>query len=609
MRASWMRSLKKVDDVLEVVVFDWALHPNRRRKTLLATGALAALLLWAPVGRTPEAEMTANEAFQAGVNRALPLGSPFTAGLTGTRATAYVEFGLSDDTLSFTVNSLTLETPEGGDDCATVRLDRKKSDGSFENVGILALQDGKGKLEMSTPSSASVWRLSNFGGSASGSCKIDSVQLSIQMEDEFQFAKLDLPYVDASVAATCNVCQTCFAKNGCRRYSDARVFRFKACTGTSDSCNRGVGVEDEEGEITFAGEPFQSEILSIIYGKFEWSGKIAYRLQEPVTAATAAATTDSRSDWQCYLDRYGTSKIANTYYDTTSQTWQQQRTEVGALRHWNTIGDKNGWLWGCFTGYYDETPVNRMNPETFVLTSTSVDGWDGESMKPNLALSIPSLASAEKGFVYLTTFEESTIASRPRTIPLPMVYSITGGNTNTAGVANPSVPFVINPTTGQVSVRKGIKAEVVNGTMVGHQALLYTAKDMYTLEITATDQGGLTATATMAVTILPGNWAPEINDAKRSIDENAMSRNIDGVMQGTDPDVITGSQRLTYTISAGDSNGYFTINPTSGQISTTGTAKLDFETQDTYQLTIKAQDNGPGTLSDSCLVTVTRTRH
>ena len=31
----------------------------------------------------------ANEAFQAGINRALPLGSPFTAGLTGTRATAY----------------------------------------------------------------------------------------------------------------------------------------------------------------------------------------------------------------------------------------------------------------------------------------------------------------------------------------------------------------------------------------------------------------------------------------------------------------------------------------------------------------------------------------
>jgi hypothetical protein len=108
----------------------------------------------------------------------------------------------------------------------------------------------------------------------------------------------------------------------------------------------------------------------------------------------------------------------------------------------------------------------------------------------------------------------------------------------------------------------------------------------------------------VAITILPGNNAPSINDFKRSINENANNLNIDGVIQGFDADVVTGSQSLTYTISAGDPNGYFTINPTSGQLAVTGTAKLDFETQNTYQLTIKAQDNGPGTLSDSCLVTL-----
>ena len=43
---------------------------------------------------------------------------------------------------------------------------------------------------------------------------------------------------------------------------------------------------------------------------------------------------------------------------------------------------------------------------------------------------------------------------------------------------------------------KGIKAEL--GT-AGYQALLYSIKDMYTLSVTATDQGGLKAEATMAI--------------------------------------------------------------------------------------------------------------
>merc|ERR1711865_34962 len=287
---------------------------------------------------------------------------------------------------------------------------------------------------------------------------------------------------------------------------------------------------------------------------FEWSGKIAYRSQEAVTGSAA----DKRKDWQCYLDRYGTSKIGTNYYDTSSNSWKAQRNAAGAQRHWDTIGNKNGWLWGCFTGYYDETTKNKMEPETFVLTATDTTGWNGETMKScNLALNIPSMASAEKGFVYLTTFEDATIASRARTIPMPMVYSITAGNSKVSGVGNPSVPFTIHPTTGQISIRKGVKA--VSGGTAGWQALLYSVKDMYTLTVAATDQGGKSDTTTMSITILPGNWAPEINDFKRAVDENAKSRNIDGVIQAFDADVVTGSQQLTYTISAGDPNGYFTI--------------------------------------------------
>lgn len=63
MRTSLMQALKKIDDVLEVLVFDWALHPQRRVKTLAVTalaGALAMHSYQAPPTLTPE------EAFEAG---------------------------------------------------------------------------------------------------------------------------------------------------------------------------------------------------------------------------------------------------------------------------------------------------------------------------------------------------------------------------------------------------------------------------------------------------------------------------------------------------------------------------------------------------------------
>lgn len=62
MKGSFIQSLKKFDDVLEVVVFDWALHPQRRAKTL-AFGALAGLLAFQ--GLAPE-DLTPQESFEKG---------------------------------------------------------------------------------------------------------------------------------------------------------------------------------------------------------------------------------------------------------------------------------------------------------------------------------------------------------------------------------------------------------------------------------------------------------------------------------------------------------------------------------------------------------------
>lgn len=66
MRMNWIQTLKKVDDLLEILVFDWALHPSRRARTLGLTGAFVGALaysLWSPC-----ASLTPLQAYEQGTD-------------------------------------------------------------------------------------------------------------------------------------------------------------------------------------------------------------------------------------------------------------------------------------------------------------------------------------------------------------------------------------------------------------------------------------------------------------------------------------------------------------------------------------------------------------
>merc|ERR1711916_303080 len=125
-------------------------------------------------------------------------------------------------------------------------------------------------------------------------------------------------------------------------------------------------------------------------------------------------------------------------------------------------------------------------------------------------------------------------------------------------------------------------------------------RPMYTLRISASDPEGLVAEGKVEITVLESNDPPTVNDTTRSILENAKGAEVGAPVLGSDPDFYKG-QRLTYSIQSGDEKGYFTINPVSGQIMTTGIAKLDHETKSRYWLKVKATDDGKGTLSDACV--------
>lgn len=131
----------------------------------------------------------------------------------------------------------------------------------------------------------------------------------------------------------------------------------------------------------------------------------------------------------------------------------------------------------------------------------------------------------------------------------------------------------------------------------------------YSLELEVTDGGGLTDSATFAVTITNVNERPSINDTVRRISEaaEALTRAGDPV-PSDDPDnhhpVLGLVQQLQYVVMGGDGDSVFKMDSCSGQIELRPGQSLDFEDKSTYTLLVKLQDDGEPQLADTATITV-----
>ncbi|MDB5336835.1 MAG: hypothetical protein JWN70_2454, partial [Planctomycetaceae bacterium] len=98
--------------------------------------------------------------------------------------------------------------------------------------------------------------------------------------------------------------------------------------------------------------------------------------------------------------------------------------------------------------------------------------------------------------------------------------------------------------------------------------------------------------------------APIISPISFSLAENSANGTTAGTITGTDPDA---GQSLTYSITSGNTNGAFAINPTTGKTTVANSAALDFETKPSFSLVVRATDNGTPSLSSSTTVTISLT--
>lgn len=129
-------------------------------------------------------------------------------------------------------------------------------------------------------------------------------------------------------------------------------------------------------------------------------------------------------------------------------------------------------------------------------------------------------------------------------------------------------------------------------------ALDFESLSTYTLTVEISDGGNVT-TDTYTINVSDINEAPVAANGSFSIAENTAVAAVVGTVTATDPDAAA---LLTYSITAGNTGGAFSINAATGQITVAN--PLDFETLSSYTLTVDVTD---GTNTDSATITITLT--
>jgi len=128
----------------------------------------------------------------------------------------------------------------------------------------------------------------------------------------------------------------------------------------------------------------------------------------------------------------------------------------------------------------------------------------------------------------------------------------------------------------------------------------FETKSSYSVRVRTEDQGSLSFEKVFTITINNVNDnAPDIIAGTYSIDENSANGTSVGTITATDADGLLNS--LTFSITSGNTNSAFAINPTTGEITVNATGALDFETNPIFDLTVSVSD---GTNSDDTIVTI-----
>ena len=163
-----------------------------------------------------------------------------------------------------------------------------------------------------------------------------------------------------------------------------------------------------------------------------------------------------------------------------------------------------------------------------------------------------------------------------------LTFSIINGNTGNA--------FAIDSQSGEMTVS--------NSTVLDFET---TPVFIITVQVQDDGVGNLTAQADITINLTDVNETPDIQDQTFTIAENSANGTQVGTVTAVDPDA---GQTLTYSITSGNTNSAFAIDPQNGELTVSNSTMLDFETTPVFILTVQVQDDGAGNLTDEATITV-----
>ena len=221
--------------------------------------------------------------------------------------------------------------------------------------------------------------------------------------------------------------------------------------------------------------------------------------------------------------------------------------------------------------------------------SVTVSLTDVEEAAPNQA------PVFDEGDGATRTLAENTAAGV--NVGLPLTATNPDDDTLTYSLSSDDAgSFDLNAATGQLTTKEGVTYD-------------YEAKQTYAVTVTAEDPEGASASISVTVSLTDveeaaPNQAPVFDEgdgATRTLAENtAAGVNVGLPLTATNPDDDT----LTYSLSSDDA-GSFDLNAATGQLTTGEGVTYDYEANQTYAVTVTAED--PEGASASINVTVSLT--
>jgi hypothetical protein len=149
-----------------------------------------------------------------------------------------------------------------------------------------------------------------------------------------------------------------------------------------------------------------------------------------------------------------------------------------------------------------------------------------------------------------------------------VTYSITAGNDNDI--------FAIDATTGEITVN--------DRTQLDHETV-----ETHNLTVEVSD-GEYQTSATATVNITDANDTPDIENQTFTLAEDETDGATVGTVVANDAD----GDNITYSITAGNNDGIFAIDTDTGEITLADSSQIDFETTESYDLTVEVNDSITG---------------